>query len=294
MMVQIVLDGVEITNDSSPAIYVVNADKTFVTTTSDSSNSLSVSGTFTADGDTNTDAVIFSKDDITLNGLGTLNIDSASGNGITSKDDLKITGGNYSITSALDALEANDSIRISGGTFTINTGKDAMHSENDEDDTAVYVYICGGTFDITASSDGIRATTVAQIDDGTFNLSAPEGIESTYIQINGGDINIGATDDGVNASQKSSSETVTFDMTGGTLTVSMGSGDTDAIDSNGNVSVSGGTINITCPTESFDYDGTASYTGGTIIVNGETLSEIPTPKRKNGRQRRSDERQRRL
>ena len=70
-------------------------------------------------------------------------------------------------------------------------------------------------------------------------------------------------------------------MTGGELTITMASGDTDAVDSNGNVKVSGGTINITCPTqgtaESFDYDGTATYTGGTIIINGEQVDSIPTP-----------------
>lgn len=52
--VQLVLDGVTITNTSTPCIYVKNADKVFVTTT-DSTNKLTVSGTFAADGDTNTD-----------------------------------------------------------------------------------------------------------------------------------------------------------------------------------------------------------------------------------------------
>ena len=55
-------------------------------TTTDSENTLSVTGTFTADGDTNTDAVIFSKDDLVLNGVGVLNIQS-SDNGVTCKDD---------------------------------------------------------------------------------------------------------------------------------------------------------------------------------------------------------------
>ncbi|SEL41291.1 protein of unknown function [Ruminococcus albus] len=56
--VQLVFDGVSITNDDFPPIYVVSADKVFVTTT-DSENTLTVSGEFTADGETNTDAVIF-------------------------------------------------------------------------------------------------------------------------------------------------------------------------------------------------------------------------------------------
>ena len=101
--VQLVLDGVSITNSSFPAIYVVSADKVFITTT-DSENTLTVSGQFTSDGETNTDAVIFSKDDLVLNGTGTLNVTSYYGNGITSKDDMKITGGTYNIKSALDAF----------------------------------------------------------------------------------------------------------------------------------------------------------------------------------------------
>ena len=55
--VQLVLNGVSITNDSTPAIYVVSADKCFITTAENTENTLSVTGTFTSDGDTNTDQV---------------------------------------------------------------------------------------------------------------------------------------------------------------------------------------------------------------------------------------------
>lgn len=276
--VQIVLDGADITNDSTPVIYVVSADKVFITTASDSS--LSVTGSFTADGDTNTDAVIYSKDDIVLNGTASLTI-SSTGNGITGKDDIKITGGTYSITSALDAIEANDSIRIADGCFVINSQKDGLHSENSDDSTQGYIYISGGSFEITAASDGIQGTAVVQIDGGEFRISSSEGIESTCVQINGGSIDISATDDGINTAQKTNTYTVCFEMTGGELSISMNGNDVDCIDSNGNVSVSGGTINISYPvsgpSESFDYDGTAIFTGGTIIINGEQVSEIPTP-----------------
>lgn len=270
--VQIVLDNVSITNTSSPAIYIKNADKVFITTAKGSENTLTVSGTFTADGDTNTDAVIFSKDDLVLNGLGTLNI-SSSENGVSSKDDLKITGGNVSITSASDALEANDSIAIADGNITVNSRKDALHAENDEDNTQGYIYICGGTLNLTASSDGIQATTVTQIDGGEISVTSSEGIEGTYVQINGGNISVSATDDGINGSNKSSAYTVTVEFNGGYTTVNMGQGDTDAVDSNGNLFINGGTIDITAQS-AFDYDGEAKKTGGTIIVNGEETNEI--------------------
>ena len=75
--VQIVLDGVSITNSDFPCIYVKQADKVFITTT-DSENTLEVTDAFVDDGETNTNWAIFSKDDITLNGIWTLASLSAS------------------------------------------------------------------------------------------------------------------------------------------------------------------------------------------------------------------------
>ena len=268
--VQLVLSDLTINNDNSPCIYVKNADKVFVTTTGN--NSLTVSGTFVSDGTTNLDAVIFSKDDLVLNGTGTLNI-SSTDNGITSKDDLKITGGTININCTSDALEANDSIAINDGTITINSKKDGLHSEYSDDDSVGYVYIAGGTLNITASDDAIHATTIVQIDGGNITINSREGIEGTYIQINDGTINISASDDGINAGAKSNSYTPTIEINGGYITIDMGSGDTDAIDSNGNLYINGGTLDITAQSP-FDYDGTSEYNGGTIIVNGEETNEI--------------------
>ncbi len=279
--VQLVLDGVSVTNDSAPAIYIVSADKCFITTSADSS--LSVTGAFTADGDTNTDAVIYSKDDIVLNGTAALTISSAQGNGISGKDDVKITGGTYNITSALDSVEANDSIAVYDGTFNISSSKDAFHSENSDDDSVGFVYICNGTFTVEAGSDSIQAMTYLQIDGGTFELTSSEGLEATSIQINDGTISISASDDGINGSQKSrSAGTPNVEINGGKLTIVMGQGDTDAIDCNGNITVSGGYIDITAQTSSFDYDGTATYNGGTIIINGEQVDSIPEPQMMGG------------
>ena len=269
--VQLVLDSVSITNESTPCIYVQNADKVFVTTT-DSENTLTVSGAFTADGDTNTDAVIFSRDDLVINGTGTLNIVSSE-NGISGKDDLKVTGGTINITCTADALEANESILVADGTISIKSDKDSLHAENDEDNTVGYIYIADGTITIEAGDDAIHATTIAQVDGGTIDLTGAEGIEGTYIQINGGEISIAAADDGINAGQKSNFATPTVEVNGGELTIVMGSGDTDGVDSNGNLYLNGGTLNITAQSP-FDYDGTARNNGATLIVNGSETDSI--------------------
>ncbi len=269
--VQLVLDGVNITNTDTPAIYVKSADKVFVTTT-DSTNQLTVTGSFTEDGDTNTDAVIFSKDDLVLNGVGSLTI-SSTDNGISCKDDLKITGGTYTVTSTSDAFEANDSISICGGTININSQKDGLHSENDEDDTVGSVYISGGTINIDAAKNGIRATTTLTVDGGALDIDAAEGLESTQVEINDGTINIVAADDGINAGQKSDAYDIVLTINGGNTTINMGQGDTDAIDSNGDLYINGGTIDITAQS-AFDYDGVGQMTGGNVTVNGQTVTQL--------------------
>ncbi|UQZ34845.1 hypothetical protein C2I18_15695 [Paenibacillus sp. PK3_47] len=270
--VQIVLDGVSITNDNAPAIYVKAADKVFVTST-DSENSMEVTGSYVADGETNLDAVIFSRADLTLNGTGSLAIVSSQGNGISSKDDLKITGGIYSIQSSADALEANDAILIHDGTITIDTGKDALHSENEEDTTLGNIYIKGGTLTINAADDAITGNNLVQIDGGTINIeSSVEGIEANNVIVNDGQITVYASDDGINATPNVNANAA-IEVNGGTIKVTMGSGDTDAFDSNGDLFINGGTIDVEA-TSAFDADGTAELNGGTVTVNGEQITQI--------------------
>ena len=269
--VQLVLDGLTVTNTDFPVIYVKTADKVFITTSGDSS--LSVTGTFTTDGDTGTDGVIFSKTDLTLNGTAALAI-SSSDNGIAGKDDVKITGGTYTIKAASKAIEANDSIRIAGGTLDLTAGTDGLHAENNEDNTKGYIYISGGTLTISAGDDAVHANTVVQVDGGSVYAAGAEGIEGTYIQFNGGTVSIQASDDGINAARKSSAYTPTVEINDGDITVTMGAGDTDGIDSNGNIIVNGGTVQVT-GNSTFDYDGMVSFNGGTVYINGQQASSIP-------------------
>ena len=269
--IQIVLEDLSITNEGVPVIYVKTADKVFVT--SNGENNLKVTGTFVKDDSNNLNAVIFSKQDITFNGTGTLNIESTA-NGITGKDDIKITGGTYNIKSSAVGIRANDSIRIADGTINITAGTDGLHAENSSDDSKGYVFIAKGTIKIEATDDCIHGGSVVQIDDGNITLNGAEGIEGTYVQINGGTIKINGTGDGINAGSKSESYPVTIEITGGEINIVMASGDTDGIDSNRDLKVSGGTINVT-GSSTFDYDGNSTFTGGTIIINGTKVDTIP-------------------
>lgn len=176
--VQLVLDNADITCASSAAIYVKNADKTFITLAEGSENILMNTAEYEAIDDNNIDAVIFSKDDLTLNGKGTLTINSEYGHGIVSKDDLKLVGGTSNITAKNHALSGKDSVRIAAGTYNLTSGKDGIHSENADEEEKGFVYIASGDFTIESTSDGIDASYVVQIDDGDFDITAGDGAEN--------------------------------------------------------------------------------------------------------------------
>lgn len=176
--IQLVLNDVSIHSETSAAIYVRQADKVFVTLAGETENSLSNGGSFTPDGDTNVDAVIFSRDDLTLNGSGALTVASPGGHGIVSKDSLKITGGTYAMDVSAHGLCGKDEVSIAGGSFDLISGKDGIHAENSEDASAGTVYLENGIYQITAGGDGISASGSCRILDGEYTITTGGGSES--------------------------------------------------------------------------------------------------------------------
>lgn len=269
--VKLVLKGATMTNTDA-AISATSAGHVYLTLAEGTTNSLSDSS---SNSDEKANAALFSKVDLTINGSGTLNVDGKKSNAIKANDTLHLTGGTYNITAVSDAFNINDELNITGTTMTIDAKEDGVKVDNDEDMTVGNMYLANNTLTVTAGDDGIHASGNLVIDSGTYTVkNSTEGIEGKGITINGGDINVYATDDGVNAANKNAQQSdIYFTMTGGNLTVEVGQGDTDPIDSNGNITVTGGTIKMIGQT-GFDFDGTATYTGGDIYLNGEKQTDI--------------------
>ncbi len=194
--VQIVLDNADITCKSSSPIYGKDSDKIFITLAENSENTLTdgTSYTFADEQNSEPDACIFSSDSITLNGTGSLNINANFADGIHSKDDIVITGGNITINSAEDGIKGKDYVAINGGNFDITSGQDGIKSTETDDTAFGFVYINGGDFSIDAANDGIQAETDAVIHGGDINITCGGGYENAAPKQN--DMGFGGRDFG--------------------------------------------------------------------------------------------------
>lgn len=286
-LVHLVLNGVTISCENSSAIYAAQCDKLVITLAEGTTNTVS-DGTqyvYASAEEEEPNAAIFSKDDLTINGLGTLIVNGNYADGIRSKDDLAIVSGIYEISAIGDALQGKDSAYIRNGEFTIFAGKDGIKSSNDTETEKGFVTIDGGNFVISATDDALHAETTMTINNGTLVIEESyEGIEGLNVVINGGDIIVNASDDGINSAGGSDSGEAFFGggsfggnsnasitINGGTVTVNS---DGDGIDSNGSFYVNGGTVFVNGPESngnaSLDYDSEGTISEGTVVAVGSS------------------------
>ena len=304
----IMLDGVDISCSDDACLRVDDADKVFLTLAEGSENTLKSGETYSeealADG---TGGVIYSHDDLTINGSGSLTIDASYKHGIESNDDLVITGGTIDITCVQDAMHVNDSLKITDASITVNAGDDALHGDTE-------IYIAGGTILLESCYEGIEAPAVT-IDGGDITIyPADDGINA-----NGGDTSFGfgnmgeapaaqgpaameseaqgmapagmeseaqgmapagmeseAQADSAHATETETQEDEvqpTITINDGSITVINETGmDADGLDSNGDIIINGGTVfvslNGTSVNNGLDY---GSENGGKCLINGGTV-----------------------
>ncbi len=280
---QLVLNGVDITSETSAALYILEADKVFVTLADGTTNTLANGGSFTAIDDNNIDGAVYSRQDLTFNGTGSLTVTSPAGHGIVCKDDLVFTGGTYTVNSASHGLDANDSVRIAEAALTIDAGKDAIHCENSEDASKGFIYISGGTIKAEAEGDGIAASAYMQIVNGTIDLLVGGGSENgskahsdNFGGFMGGGHGGGRPGQmGSNDSQSTTTEENSTSMkglkaangmliSGGNITVNSAD---DAIHSDVSLTINGGTFALASGDDAVHAEETLTVTAGKIDIS---------------------------
>ena len=203
--VRLVLDNANITNSSGAALNVVNADEVILYSASGTTNTISDGADYTATGEDDPDAVVYSKADLTIAGEGTLKVNGNHEDGIHTSDGLVIASGTLEVNAANTGIKGKDYVDILGGTITVTAQQDGIKSTNDTDEGQGWTRLSNGTVTVNAGDDGFKASRVVEISGGSLTVEqSDEGIEAQYINVSGGDVNVTSADDGMNASLKTS------------------------------------------------------------------------------------------
>ena len=271
----LVLNGVELTNPSGPAINNQCGKALYVTLAEATVNTLTDGATY-ATSPTNAagqaidqKGTFFSEGQVYFTGTGTLNIVGNAKNGIASDDFIELNEGNISISMAATAangMKVNDGITINGGTLTIDVMADGGRGIRSEARTTIN----GGQTTITTAGD-CKIETV----DGVRDTTSAAGIKcDSLFTMTDGTLTITSTGDGgkgINCDQD-------VLLSGGTLTVkTTGSNDVGkpkGIKSETAIIVSGGSLNVSVKKSWACDNGTASETPADhLTVVGEPYTK---------------------
>ena len=298
-VVRIVLNNAHIESKNSAPVYVKHANKVIITLPKGTSSSLKDTAIYTVDEKEEPSAALFSKDDLTINGSGTLDITASYKNGIQCKDTLKLVNTNLNITAENDGIKAKDALLIYKGSYMVKAQGDGIVTTNEKEqgnlsidqgtfaieaqqdglqsagDLTIYdgvftVTSGGGTYTLSSDDDGMHADVTLTIRKGSVQIKQSyEGLEANTIQIKGGKIQVKASDDGINAAGNLGNPLLTID--GGTIYVDA---DGDGVDSNQDIVMNDGTLIVMGPENggngALDYDGSFAMNGGTLVAVGSS------------------------
>lgn len=280
--VHLILSGADITNTTGAAIYAPQCDKLILTLAEGTENTITDGGAnyvYTLEEDMEPNAAIFVKDDLTINGTGSLTVNAGFNNAIGSKDDLLIVDGDITVNAANHGLRGNDSVGIMGGSFSITAGNDGIRSNNNTDRDKGGVIIEGGTFDIASAFDAIQSENDLTITGGVFNITTGGGSANAVMSasrfgdpddatgMGGGRVPFESeqeTTDDDSVSTKGLKARTLITITGGDFTIDS---EDDAIHCDGDIFIRGGSFSIHSGDDGFHADENLKITDGVINIS---------------------------
>ena len=268
----IMLNDVSLSCEDDACIRVEEADKVFISLAEGSLNTVTGGDEYSESAiEDGAEAVIFSHDDLTINGTGSLEVKGGYKHGIKANDDFVLTQGTLTITAGEDGIHVNEDVALVDTKLTINAGDDAVTTE--------------GTINVDNADILIN--------------ECYEGLEAENINVYSGNIEIYPTDDGFNAAGGSTgnmgfnrqgagadpavnadgnSDTVDEELPyiriydGNIKIINEEARDADGLDSNGNIFIDGGNIFISLngsgSNNAIDF---GSESGGECVITGGTL-----------------------
>lgn len=158
--VTLIFKNFNATNPTGSPLYIQSANKCVIELAAGSVNTLTDSDAYVFPDPliTKPNACIYSSDDLTIKGDGTLNVVGNWNNGIGCKNDLRIKSGTINVTAPNNILKGNDSVSIEGGKVTLSGGEDAIKSDTTDRTDKGFVLIDGDAqVTITCLDDAIQA-----------------------------------------------------------------------------------------------------------------------------------------
>ena len=253
--VRLIFNGVEISNSTTTPLYIKNAEKTIVTLVDGTENTLSDGENYILDDESNNEpnGTIFSKDDLVINGLGSLTVNANYNHGIQSKDLLKIISGNIDITSVGDAIIGKDGVIVKEAVINIESQEDGIKATKVEENKG-YIYLDNPEVTIKAKKDGIQAVTCLYVKDGKYNIETGETNENSQSN----------SDTSADYSRKGMKAGVDITIENGEYTIDS---EDDGIHSNNSITVNAGTVNIASKDDGVHADTELTINNGDIKVS---------------------------
>lgn len=165
--VELLLNGVNIHCSSSSPIFCESSDKVVIYLAEGTQNSLTDGSSYQFEGsEDEPNACIFSKDDLSFKGKGSLTVEGNFKNGISSKNDIKFADATVEVNAYNTAVRGKDSITVESGSLTLKAGKDGLKSTTQESGKG-YVLISGGSVNIDAEDDALQAENDVSVTGGS-------------------------------------------------------------------------------------------------------------------------------
>ena len=248
--VQLVLAGVQIINESGPAIYIRSADKVFVSLAEGTENTVADGADYAlSEDDSSVDGALFSRADLCINGSGSLRLSGNYKHGVVSKDDLVIANCSLDVSAKKQGLSGKDCVKVCGAAIRIVSGADGIQSDNDGDADRGYIYLEGAKLEISSGNDGIQAETVLKSVNTDISIVSGGGSAQK----------LSAEDDsckGLKAGQD-------ILLDGGSISVDSRD---DCIHANGNAAVYDGEIRLSSGDDGLHADAGVLFCGGSMEI----------------------------